>query len=115
MSETGSSRPSLRSVHSYRTISDLVPLWPVCPRGTCRKAARCRATRNECSRYASEVPEDARLWVLALFSGRDDNLSFEDALARIPDDLNQAWLDWRSSVYGDDDPLVRWVPCEQVE
>jgi hypothetical protein len=39
-----------------------------------------------------------RLWAIALFSGRDDGLSFEDAIARIPDAWAQAWIDWRRIV-----------------
>jgi len=99
--------PTFMTVQSQRTISDLVALWPLCHRSVCRKAARCRGTSNECFPYVVQVPEKARLWVLALYSGRDDALSFDDALARIPDDLTQAWIAWRRSVYGPDDPILQ--------
>jgi hypothetical protein len=92
MSETGPSRLSPKDIEQQRTISDLVALWTLCHRNICRKAGRCRGTHEECLCYMPEVPEKAREWAVALVSGAKEGLSFDDARARIPNDLTQAWL-----------------------
>ena len=91
--------PSPKSLQAARNYSDLMALWALCEQRTCRKLGRCRAVPLTCLRDCMElVPQGAGAFVLALFGGKDQGFSFDEALARIPDDLHEEFSIWHQAV-----------------
>jgi hypothetical protein len=94
-----SPRASALKPESRRNLSEMLALWAVCPRAACRKAGGCRGRNADClPRDAEKVPLAARLFVLTLFSGKEDGLAYDDALARIPDELAADYAAWHATV-----------------
>lgn len=78
-----------------RRLSELISVPTLCRRMLCRRSGACRGEPRRCLRECAEqVPEDARLWVLALLTGRDEGLTFDAALERIPEPLTAAFSTW---------------------
>ena len=83
----------------WRGVSDLLSIWALCGRGACRKTRACRGDSRECiPRCGSLVPEDVRVWVAALMECKRDGLSFDDARAQLPPELEEAWAAWGEAV-----------------
>ena len=86
---------SPQRLKSARHVSDMFGLWPLCADPACRKAGACRAARPTCwTKCLPLVPADAGAFVHALFEGKSENLSYDAALARIPDELKERWANW---------------------
>jgi hypothetical protein len=94
-------KPALDERASKRLIADLYCIWRLCGRAECRRARTCRGTPEDClGRCMPLVPEDARMWVVALMQGKELGETFEQAQAAMPPELNEAFDAWRAAVLG---------------
>jgi hypothetical protein len=94
--------------HDRGWIADLYCLWALCGRAACRKARACRGRPPQClRRHMPLVPEPAREWIVALWSGRDDGLDFDAALARIPPEVQAAYDAWCEAAQASTRPPAR--------
>lgn len=83
----------------WRALSNLLRIWALCGRSACRKSRACRGDSRQCvPRCGALVPEDVRVWVAALIECKRDGLSFEDARAQLPPELEEAWAAWSETV-----------------
>ncbi len=83
----------------WRALSNLLRVWGLCDRSACRKSRACRGDSRQCvPRCGPLVPEDVRVWVAALIECKRDGLSFEDARAQLPPELEEAWAAWSEAV-----------------
>lgn len=84
---------------SARHVSDLLALWALCENRTCRKLGQCRAVPPRCWSECMELaPDAASEFVFTLLEGKEENLSFEDALADVPEELVAEWSAWHEAV-----------------
>jgi hypothetical protein len=91
--------PTPKSLKSARHVSDMMALWALCEQPACRKLGRCRAVPLTCLKECIElVPDGAGAFVFALFEGKDEGLPFEEALARVPEELGEEWRNWHNAV-----------------
>ena len=101
METNAPARKPLTDHESKRLIADLYCIWRLCGRAACRKARTCRGTPEDClKRCMPLVPEDARMWVVALMEGKEFGEPFEVALAEVPKECTQAFDAWRAAAMG---------------
>jgi hypothetical protein len=92
-------RPSPQRLKSARHMSDMFGLWPLCAEAACRKAGACRARRPTCfTSCLPLVPADAGAFVTALYEGKAEKLPYDEALARVPDELREGWANWHAAL-----------------
>jgi hypothetical protein len=90
---------SPKRLQSARDISDMLVLWALCKHRACRKAGQCRVVPITCWDECMDLaPGPARDFVFALFDGKEYDLSFEDALAKVPEELGEEWCAWHEAV-----------------
>ena len=85
--------------NDWRTVSNLLCIWALCGRSTCRKAAACRGDSRDCiARCGPLIPPNAKAWALQMAACERTGLSFDDARRKIPQELEDAWLAWSEAV-----------------
>ena len=100
--------PMSGNAKDWRALSDLLRIWALCGRSACRKTRACRGDSRDCiPRCGPLVPEDVRVWVAALMECKRDGLSFDDARAQLPPELEEAWAAWSEAVQRIADRHVR--------
>ena len=98
---TPARKPALTEQESRRLIADLYCIWRLCGRAACRKVRTCRGTPEDClKRCMPLVPEDARMWVIALMEHKELGDPFEHAWAVVPHELKEAFDAWRAAAMG---------------
>ena len=85
--------------NEWRTVSDLLCIWALCGRSTCRKAGACRGDSREClPRCGPLIPPNAKGWAVQIASCVRSGLSFNDARKKLPQELEDAWVAWSEAV-----------------
>ena len=86
-------------IKTARNVSDMLALWPLCAKPACRKAGACRALPLTCLNACLPfVPKAAGAFVFALFDGKEENLCYDDALAQVPEELREEWMQWHGAI-----------------
>lgn len=84
---------------SARHISDMLALWALCEQRGCRTRGQCSAVPPTCWKNCIKLtPGPVSEFVFTLFSGREQNLSFDEALRRVPEELGEEWSAWHDAV-----------------
>jgi hypothetical protein len=85
---------------SLRTVGEVLCIWRLCGRTSCRRARACRGMPREClPRYAPLVPMGARDFVIGVLNAREFGYSPEEAVANLADE-SEALAAWLAAVNG---------------
>ena len=77
-----------------RLLSNHFAFWCLCEASTCRRARSCKGDPARCLDACMPLlPEDAHRGGLRVFEGHAEELSFDEAFARWPDEM-LAWTHW---------------------
>jgi hypothetical protein len=81
-----------------RTLSDIYSFWCLCDKAACRRAGRCKGEPRDCldammPLISAPVCEGGQRMVEA----KCDGLTFDEALARWPDELASLWA-WNNRI-----------------
>ncbi len=107
-------RPVQTSARSadLRRWADFLCIWRFCDRTACRRARCCRGQALACfPRYAPLLPDSLKTWVKMLGEAQTQQLSYEQALARIEQtEVSEALDDWHLAVGASLYPVPRKQP-----
>jgi hypothetical protein len=85
---------------SLRTVGEVLCIWRLCGRTSCRRARACRGLPREClPRYAPLVPMGARNFVVGILNAREFGYSPEEAVANHAEE-SEALAAWIAAVDG---------------
>ena len=89
--------PPGHPVHAavHRMLSNHYSFWCICNASPCRRARRCTGDPARCLEACMPLlPADAYEGGMRALDGTSAGLTFEQALARWPDEL-AAWTEWK--------------------
>jgi hypothetical protein len=93
---------------AFRLWSNVLRIWRLCGRASCRRSHACRGKARTCFRLNYPLlAAGVRDWFEAIGEAQREGMSYDDTMAELDgSDEDEAFRAWRSAV---DAPLLRRV------